>query len=97
MARKTSATTQENSLKVKINYKGRFGRTSLSWAAEKGHAAVVELLLETGNVNVYAEDEYNRTPLLRATENGHVDVVEHRRDTRLLSSCCLRRARSTLT
>jgi ankyrin repeat protein len=38
--------------------------TLLSWVAEKGHEAVVKLLLDTGKVDVDAKDsEYGRTPL----------------------------------
>lgn len=40
------------------------GRTPLSWAAEKGHVAVVKLLLATGQVDPNLEDTvYQRTPL----------------------------------
>ncbi|GLI73288.1 hypothetical protein PoHVEF18_001503 [Penicillium ochrochloron] len=54
----------------------KYGRTPLSWAAERGRAAVVKLLLEKG-ADVEAKDsEYDRTPLSWAAERGHEAVVE---------------------
>jgi ankyrin repeat protein len=46
--------------------KDSYSRTPLSWAAEKGHQAVVQLLLEKG-ADIEAKDiKYGRTPLLWA-------------------------------
>ena len=50
-------------------------RTLLSWAAEKGHEAVVQLLLES-KVDVNAKDMYGRTPLLCAAKKGHKAIVQ---------------------
>ena len=42
--------------------KDTYGRTPLSWAAEKGHEAVVKLLLEKA-VDVDSKDRKGQTPL----------------------------------
>jgi ankyrin repeat protein len=48
----------------------------LLWAAEKGHEAIVKLLLEKG-ADVEAKDrEYGLTPLLWAALNGHEAIVK---------------------
>jgi ankyrin repeat protein len=48
--------------------------TLLSWAAERGHEAVVKLLLETGKVDVDSKDIFGWTPLSRAVA-GRDEVV----------------------
>ena len=54
-----------------------FGQTPLSWAAVRGHEAIVKLLLETNMVNIDSKDsKYSRTPLLWAAESGHEAVVK---------------------
>lgn len=51
-------------------------RTPLSYAAERGHEAVVELLLEENNVNPNSKDSTRGwTPLWYAVANGHTPVV----------------------
>ncbi|KAH8693448.1 hypothetical protein GQ44DRAFT_635107, partial [Phaeosphaeriaceae sp. PMI808] len=50
--------------------------TPLSRAAERGHKAVVELLLKTGKTDVHWKDNKGRTPLLCAKEGGHEAVVK---------------------
>jgi len=59
-----------------LDTKDSYGRTPLSWAVEKGHEAVVALLLEKG-AKLEAKSNYNygRTPLLYATRDGHEAVV----------------------
>ncbi|RYP17562.1 hypothetical protein DL765_004451 [Monosporascus sp. GIB2] len=54
--------------------KDSYGRTPLSFAAEKGHEAGVRLLLEKG-ANVEPKNGHGRTPLSFAAENGDEAVV----------------------
>ena len=51
-----------------------YGRTPVSWAAERRHEAVVQLLLEKG-ANIDAKAKSGEVVLHRATENGHEAVV----------------------
>ncbi|KAI9781186.1 MAG: hypothetical protein M1839_006294 [Geoglossum umbratile] len=53
-----------------------YRRTPLSWAAEKGHEAVVKLLLATEKVDLDSKDSYGQTPLSWAAEKGHETVVK---------------------
>lgn len=46
--------------KAKVDSKDNDGRTPVSWAAEKGHAAVIKLLLETGKVEVDSKENLHR-------------------------------------
>ncbi|KAH6970728.1 hypothetical protein BKA56DRAFT_622398 [Ilyonectria sp. MPI-CAGE-AT-0026] len=59
-----------------------YGRTALSYAAEKGHKAIVELLLDTGKVNADAQNRWGLTPLFWATKQGHEAIVKLLLDTR---------------
>jgi ankyrin repeat protein len=52
-----------------------FGRTPLSWAAQRGHIAVVQQLLGRG-AEADPVDTSGRTPLSWAAENGHTQVVQ---------------------
>lgn len=53
------------------------GRTPLSWAAEAGHAAVVqELLMLADVVDVNSQNEDGKAPLSYAAECGNADVVQ---------------------
>ena len=52
-----------------------YGQTPLSQAAEMGHQAVVELLLQRG-AQIEARNEYGQTPLSWAARMGHRAVVE---------------------
>jgi hypothetical protein len=54
----------------------QFVQPPLSWAAEKGHKAVVKLPLRTGEVDVNLKDMDGWIPLSRAAGGGHLAVVE---------------------
>ena len=55
---------------LRSDAKDTFGRTPLSWAAENGYEAVVELLLKNGAEIETADIEYGQTPLSLAAENA---------------------------
>ena len=55
--------------------KDSFGRTPLSYAAERGNAQLVELLLNY-NVDLNSKCRAGRTPLSRAIEGGSTAVVQ---------------------
>jgi hypothetical protein len=60
---------------VPVDAKFRYDRTALSFAADRGHAEIVKLLLDRG-ANVNAEDTfYKVTPLFWAADHSHVEVV----------------------
>lgn len=53
------------------------GQDSLIWLLlGKGHEAVVELLLESGKVDLNLKDGFGRSPLLWAAEKGHKAVIK---------------------
>jgi ankyrin repeat protein len=60
---------------VDPNSKDKYGRTPLSWTAERGHEAVVKLLLEKGAELESKSSIFDRTPLSWAAERGHEAVV----------------------
>ncbi|EKG09441.1 hypothetical protein MPH_13518 [Macrophomina phaseolina MS6] len=47
-----------------------------NWAAQNGNETIVELLLETGKVDVDSKGQSGRTPLWWAAKNGHEAVVK---------------------
>jgi ankyrin repeat protein len=59
-----------------LDSKDTYGRTPLLWAAEKGHAAVVKLLLEKGAELETKDKDYGQTPLSWAVKSGHEAVVK---------------------
>lgn len=64
--------------------KARPGQTLLSYAAQKGYEAIVELLLTTGKVGVDAKTKRGWTALRETARRGHEAVVrlllEHKAD-----------------
>jgi hypothetical protein len=63
--------------KADVDSKDSGGQTPLSWAAERGHEAVVKLLLETGKgADVNAQGGYYGNALYAASWGGHEKVVE---------------------
>jgi hypothetical protein len=59
-----------------VDTKFRYDRTALSFAADRGHADIVTLLLDRGaNVNA-ADTFYKATPLVWAAQNEHVAVLK---------------------
>ena len=52
------------------------GRTPLSWAARKGYAHVVKILLEREDLTPDNADKDGRTPLSWAAQKGHRGVVK---------------------
>jgi len=62
--------------KWEVNKEDCFGRTALTWAAEKGHVAVVKMLLQQEDINPDQADTYSAmTPLMWAADSGHDGVV----------------------
>lgn len=57
-----------------VDLPDKCGRTPLSWAAEKGHTAMVKLLLNLG-ANADCKDIGGQTPLSWASKRGHEEVV----------------------
>ena len=54
----------------------KYGQTPLSWAAEHGHTAVVEMFLEAGADTEARDKIYGQTPLILATKGNHREVVK---------------------
>jgi ankyrin repeat protein len=61
--------------KIRPGTASRYGRNALSYAAHKGHDAVVRLLLCEDNVNPDPKDQSGGTPLWYAARNGHAPVL----------------------
>jgi ankyrin repeat protein len=61
--------------KAYIDTKDGKGQTPLSYAAEKGHKAVMRLLLDWGACTK-AADNKGRTPLLYAAKRRHEPVMQ---------------------
>uniref|UniRef100_A0A3Q1G5Q6 Uncharacterized protein n=1 Tax=Acanthochromis polyacanthus TaxID=80966 RepID=A0A3Q1G5Q6_9TELE len=52
------------------------GYTGLHHAAKLGNLEIVGMLLETGQVDVNAQDSGGWTPIIWAAEHKHVDVIK---------------------
>ena len=62
---------------VAVDAPTRYGATPLFYAAERGHVAIVRLLVARG-ASVHMEDSfYGNTPLSRAMAGGHFDVAQY--------------------
>ncbi|CAN0006370.1 unnamed protein product [Choristocarpus tenellus] len=61
--------------RVDVDRSDPYGYTPLHWAAQKGHADIVRLLVGNGAL-VNVRDKWKRTPLHRAAKEGHVEVVK---------------------
>jgi hypothetical protein len=64
-----------SSKELSLDMKDVHGQTPLSWAAWRGHEAVVKVLIEEGAA-VDSVDKNGRTPLSWAAEYGHEAVVK---------------------
>ena len=58
-----------------INATDVAGNTAISWAARKGHGAMVNMLLGRDDVTPDTADRDGRTPLSWAARNGYEDIV----------------------
>lgn len=54
--------------------------TLLHHAAEGGHVEACKVLVQSGRVDINAQDGEGRTPLHRASLKGHVPVVDYLRE-----------------
>jgi outer membrane protein assembly factor BamB len=60
---------------VDVNAPARYGATALTFASDRGHAAVVELLLKAGAHVDVRDTFYNARPIAWAAANNHPAVV----------------------
>lgn len=60
---------------VDVNAANKYGGTALAFASDKGHTAVVDLLLERGANPNTKDTFYQASPLTWAVMHGHADVV----------------------
>ncbi|AGJ99263.1 Ankyrin repeat domain protein [Wolbachia endosymbiont of Drosophila simulans wNo] len=60
---------------ISVSEKDSFGKTTLHWAAERGHIEILNTLLgKKASVNI--KDNYGETPLHYAAKNGHIEIVK---------------------
>ena len=50
----------ERTLDIDVNLRDKFGRTALMWAAEQGHVAAIETLLDLGADRTIRDSHTNR-------------------------------------
>jgi hypothetical protein len=60
---------------ISPNIKDGYGRTPLSYAADKGHYAFIQILLEA-RADMELKDRDCRTPLSYSASNGHEDAMK---------------------
>jgi hypothetical protein len=60
---------------VSANSKYRYDRSALSFAADRGHLEIVQMLLDHGADPNAKDTFYQATPIWSAADQGHVDVV----------------------
>ncbi|KAI0428831.1 hypothetical protein F5Y09DRAFT_275147 [Xylaria sp. FL1042] len=58
-----------------VDVTNSLSETSLLWATQNGHEAIVKLLLEAG-ANTELQDDFGQTPLSWAAEKGHEAIVK---------------------
>jgi ankyrin repeat protein len=61
---------------VSANAKYRYDRSALSFAADRGNAEVVRLLLERGAAVDAQDTYYKMTPISAAVMKGHVEILK---------------------
>ena len=70
-----AALRSTDQMSMLIDLRDEHGLTPLSWAAEKGHEAVVRILVGASATIDTKDDNFGRTPLSWAAKNGHEAVV----------------------
>jgi len=60
---------------VAVDSKNRYGSTALFFAADRGSAEIVALLLERGADANVSDTFYQATPLVWAMDNGHTEIA----------------------
>jgi hypothetical protein len=55
-----------------VNYKDKFGISSLIWASSRNHLEVVKVLIENG-----VENSDIKTSLLCASQHGHLEIIKY--------------------
>ena len=58
-----------------LNKRDSSMRTPLSWAAKKGHSAIVKQLLDIDKVDVDSKEEHGQTPLFLAASDSYEAIV----------------------
>ena len=74
---------------AKVKTKDQEQRTALSWAAGKGHTAVMNLLLKRTDIDINAKDLSGRTPCSYAAEAGYEEALELLLTRDSVDSSCL--------